>query len=190
VSCSTASIAGWKAINESDMLLAPDCDTAVLDLRGADLLIVFCDVMTADRPALCPRPALDREEGRELSEVERRRDNRLFRPRGRVLHLRRRALRVDDELGRLLDRFRGALGHQKQYPDGNTGHRPPSRALFPVPPVDGQSDLPAEMLSFFFMFTLASGQKHHHGGPPSRARQTIRYARKMADGMQIPIRRA
>jgi len=26
-----SSIAGWKAINESDMLLAPDCSTAVLD---------------------------------------------------------------------------------------------------------------------------------------------------------------
>ena len=26
-----SSIAGWKAINESDMTLMPDCDTAVLD---------------------------------------------------------------------------------------------------------------------------------------------------------------
>ena len=26
-----SSIAGWKAINESDMLLMPDCETAVLD---------------------------------------------------------------------------------------------------------------------------------------------------------------
>ncbi len=33
-----SSIAGWKAINESDMLLMPDCATAVLDpFCGADL---------------------------------------------------------------------------------------------------------------------------------------------------------
>src|SRR5207248_7164213 len=40
-----SSIAGWKAINESDMLLAPDCDTAVLDPFAAQTsLIVFCVV--------------------------------------------------------------------------------------------------------------------------------------------------
>src|SRR5580700_10473856 len=40
-----SSIAGWKAINESDMMLVPDCSTAVLDPFAAQTsLIVFCDV--------------------------------------------------------------------------------------------------------------------------------------------------
>src|SRR3546814_21114066 len=40
-----SSIAGWKAINESDMTLIPDCDTAVLDPFSAQkLLVIFCDV--------------------------------------------------------------------------------------------------------------------------------------------------
>ncbi len=40
-----SSIAGWKAINESDMMLVPDCATAVLDPFAAQpSLIVFCDV--------------------------------------------------------------------------------------------------------------------------------------------------
>src|SRR5262249_55322072 len=40
-----SSIAGWKAINESHMLLAPNCDTAVLDPFAAQSsVIVFCDV--------------------------------------------------------------------------------------------------------------------------------------------------
>ena len=40
-----SSIAGWKAINESDMLLVPDCTTAVLDPFAAQTsLILFCDV--------------------------------------------------------------------------------------------------------------------------------------------------
>src|SRR6202040_3269782 len=39
-----SSIAGWKAINESDMLLKPDCATAVLDPFAAQTsLIIFCD---------------------------------------------------------------------------------------------------------------------------------------------------
>src|SRR5947199_481472 len=40
-----SSIAGWKAINESDMVLMPDCATAVLDPFAAQTsLILFCDV--------------------------------------------------------------------------------------------------------------------------------------------------
>src|SRR5579872_3740973 len=40
-----SSIAGWKAINESDMILMPDCSTAVLDPFAAQTsLIIFCDV--------------------------------------------------------------------------------------------------------------------------------------------------
>ena len=41
-----SSIAGWKAINESDMCLKPDLETAVMDPFAAQpLLILFCDVL-------------------------------------------------------------------------------------------------------------------------------------------------
>src|ERR1700729_2767583 len=40
-----SSIAGWKAINESDMTLMPDLSTAVLDPFAAQTqLILFCDI--------------------------------------------------------------------------------------------------------------------------------------------------
>src|SRR6202012_2968080 len=41
-----SSIAGWKAINESDMILMPDAATAVMDPFSAKpSLIVFCDII-------------------------------------------------------------------------------------------------------------------------------------------------
>ncbi|MEI8397454.1 MAG: glutamine synthetase beta-grasp domain-containing protein, partial [Rhodospirillaceae bacterium] len=41
-----SSIAGWKAINESDMVLMPDASTAVMDPFAAQpLLTLFCDVL-------------------------------------------------------------------------------------------------------------------------------------------------
>ena len=41
-----SSIAGWKAIHESDMILMPDPSTAVLDPFSAQTsLILFCDVV-------------------------------------------------------------------------------------------------------------------------------------------------
>ncbi len=40
-----SSIAGWKAINESDMILMPDASTAVMDPFAAKpSLILFCDI--------------------------------------------------------------------------------------------------------------------------------------------------
>ena len=65
-----SSIAGWKAINESDMMLVPDCATAVMDPFAAQTAAdhVLRRARAADRPALCPRPALDRQEGRGLSD--------------------------------------------------------------------------------------------------------------------------
>src|SRR6202044_2099726 len=41
-----SSIAGWKAINESDMILMPDPDTAVMDPFSAKAsLIIICDIV-------------------------------------------------------------------------------------------------------------------------------------------------
>src|SRR5271166_5138945 len=41
-----SSIAGWKAINESDMILQPDLETAVMDPFSAKpSLILFCDII-------------------------------------------------------------------------------------------------------------------------------------------------
>src|ERR1700760_3953519 len=54
-----SSIAGWKAINESDMLLKPDLDTAVIDPFFAQTtLILICDVLeplTGQNYNRCPR---------------------------------------------------------------------------------------------------------------------------------------
>ena len=47
-----------------------------------------------------------------------------------------------------IDSDEGPYVSDKEFADGNTGHRPPIKGgYFPVPPVDGQADLRAEMLS-------------------------------------------
>ena len=41
-----SSISGWKSINESDMILMPDLDTAVMDpFTAQPQLIIFCNVV-------------------------------------------------------------------------------------------------------------------------------------------------
>ena len=70
-----SSIAGWKAINESDMILMPDAASAVMDPFSAKpSLILFCDIIEPSTgPVLCPRSACDRQAVRGVCEVQRRR---------------------------------------------------------------------------------------------------------------------
>ena len=43
-----SSIAGWKAINESDMILKPDLERQIIDpFTSHNTLILFCDVLDA-----------------------------------------------------------------------------------------------------------------------------------------------
>src|SRR5579859_5066820 len=44
-----SSIAGWKAINESDMKLRPDLDSAIIDpFYQQTTMAIFCDVVNPD----------------------------------------------------------------------------------------------------------------------------------------------
>ena len=83
-----SSIAGWKAINESDMCLKPDLETAVMDPFAAQpLLILFCDVLEPTTSQPYERTRVRSLRG-ELS-VDRCRRHGLFRSGSRVLRLRR-----------------------------------------------------------------------------------------------------
>src|SRR6478672_3195337 len=76
-----SSIAGWKAIHESDMQLMPDPESACIDPFYAETTIVLvCDT-------------LDREKGRRAGQVHGRGRHRVLRAGSRVLHLRRREIR-------------------------------------------------------------------------------------------------
>ena len=61
-----------------------------------------------------------------------------------------------------LDSMEGPQASLKDYPEGNMGHRPAIKGgYFPVPPVDSESDLRAEMLSTMGEMGVAI-EKHHH----------------------------
>ena len=121
-----SSIAGWKGIESSDMFLKPDPASAHVDPFFAQTtLAIFCDVIEPlDRPALRARSALHRQEGRGLHDVARHRRQGVLRPRGRVLHLRRREV-LDRSLQHRLQRRQlgAALQLRHRVRDGQP--RPP-----------------------------------------------------------------
>jgi len=185
-----SSIAGWKAINESDMLLVPDCSTAVLDPFAAQTsVIVFCDVhepLTGQPYGRDPRSIAKKAEQHLISTGIG--DTAYFGPEAEFFVF--DDVRYESSMNTasyFVDSEEGPYVTNKQFPDGNTGHRPAVKGgYFPVPPVDSQSDLRAEMLSVMFDMGLAV-EKHHHEVAPSQHELGFVFSTlvKTADNMQI-----
>src|SRR5580658_4007723 len=185
-----SSIAGWKAINESDMLLKPDCETAVMDPFAAQAsLIIFCDVL---------EPLTGQPYGRDPRSIAKKAqsylastgvgDTAYFGPEAEFFVFDDvRYQSTMQSASYAIDAAEGPWVSAKQFPDGNTGHRPPIKGgYFPVPPVDQASDLRAEMLSVMFDMGLKV-EKHHHEVAPSQHELGAEFDTlvRSADNLQI-----
>jgi glutamine synthetase len=166
-----SSIAGWKAINESDMVLIPDPTTAVMDPFAAQpSLILVCDVYepgTGQPYGRDPRSIAKKAEAfLQSSGVG---DTAYFGPEIEFFVFDDVRFKVGmNKVGHEIDSEEGPWVTSKRYEDGNMGHRPPVKGgYFPVPPVDSASDLRAEMLTVMKDMGLDI-EKHHHEVAPSQ----------------------
>jgi len=185
-----SSIAGWKAINESDMALVPDATTAVMDPFAAQpAMILFCDVM---------EPTTGQDYGRDPRSLAKRAeaylsstgvgDTAYFGPEAEFFVF--DDVRFDVSMNRVFYEFdseEGPYVSGKILPEGNIGHRPPVKGgYFPVPPVDAGSDLRAEMVTVMKEMGLVM-DKHHHEVAPSQAELGMEFSTlvRSADNLQI-----
>ena len=185
-----SSIAGWKAINDSDMMLVPDCSTAVLDPFAAQIsLVIFCDVhepLSGQPYTRDPRSTARKAE--QYLSTTGIGDKAYFGPEAEffIFDDVRYSCQMNGAMY-AIDSEEGPYVTGKEFPDGNTGHRPPVKGgYFPVPPVDSQSDLRAEMLSVMADMGLKV-EKHHHEVAPSQAELGAEFATlvRTADNLQI-----
>ncbi len=164
-----SSISGWKAINESDMILMPDPNTAFVDpFTAHPTLVVFCDVMepsTGQGYARDPRSVAKRaEEYLSYSGVA---DTAYFGPELEFfvfddvrfdVGMRGSFVKLDSE--------EGPYNNGRSYEAGNMGHRPQVKGgYFPVQPVDSLNDMRAEMLSVLREVGLSPVIHHHEVAP-------------------------
>ncbi|MBN9590102.1 MAG: type I glutamate--ammonia ligase [Alphaproteobacteria bacterium] len=160
-----SSIAGWKAINESDMLLKPDLDTAVIDPFFAQTtLILVCDVhepLTGQSYARCPRSIAKAAEAYVNSSGIG--DTTYFGPEAEFFVF--DDVRFDVQMNKsfyYVDSKEGAYNTGTEYEGGNLGHRPRVKGgYFPVPPVDSEQDMRGEMLAIMGDMGIQP-EKHHH----------------------------
>src|SRR5215469_3100768 len=160
-----SSIAGWKAINESDMTLMPDPSSAVIDPFFAQTtLAIFCDIhepLTGQPYGRCPRSiAKGAEKYLASTGVG---DTAFFGPEAEFFIF--DDVRFDTGMNKgfyFLDAVEGAYNTGTEYDSGNLGHRPPVKGgYFPVPPVDSAQDIRSEMLAIMGDMGIAP-EKHHH----------------------------
>jgi glutamine synthetase len=160
-----SSVAGWKGINESDMILMPDPDTALLDpFTDEPTINITCNVVepaTGEGYERDPRSIAQRAEAYlKASGIA---DTAYFGPENEFFVF--DDVKWSTEMGHCsyqIESEEAAWSSHKVYEDGNTGHRPGVKGgYFPVPPVDSLHDMRSAMCLAMEEMGLKV-EVHHH----------------------------
>ena len=160
-----SSIAGWKGIAESDMVLLPDADSAYVDPFYADpTLVLICDVLdpaTMQGYGRCPRGIAKRAESYLKSSGIA--DLAFFGPEPEFFIF--DSVQFANDMGNTFYKINSeeaAWNTGKSYDGTNTGYRPTVKGgYFPVPPTDSLHDIRAEMCKVLEKVGIEV-EVHHH----------------------------
>jgi len=160
-----SSVAGWKGINESDMILMPDPSTAVLDPFFDDTtLILRCDIIEPkDMQGYERDPRSIAHRAESYMQSTGIGDTAYFGPENEFFVFDDVKWNSDmGSCGYKVDSEEAGWNSEKAYEDGNIGHRPGVKGgYFPVPPVDSLQDMRSAMC----LVLEEMGQEtevHHH----------------------------
>ncbi|MCP4041869.1 MAG: glutamate--ammonia ligase [Gammaproteobacteria bacterium] len=160
-----SSIAGWKGIHESDMILMPEPATAVLDPFTDDITLnIRCDVIepsTMQGYERCPRSLAKRAEAYLKSTGIA--DTAYFGPEPEffILDDVRWGANMEGAFYKI-DSEEAEWNSEKVDAEGNMGHRPGVKGgYFPVPPVDSLMDIRGAMCQAMEEMGV-SVEVHHH----------------------------
>ena len=160
-----SSIAGWKGINESDMILMPAPETAVLDVfTDETTLNIHCDVIEPSTMlgySRDPRSTANRAEA--YLKATGIADTAFFGPENEFFVF--DDVRFADDMNHTfysINSIEGAWSSGSEVEDGNPGHRPKVKGgYFPVPPVDSLHDVRSAMCLALDEMGVET-EVHHH----------------------------
>ena len=185
-----SSIAGWKAINESDMLLMPDPSSARIDpFFQQTTLAIMCDILNPnDNTPYNRDPRTMAKKAEMYLKSSGVGDTAYFGPEAEFFVFNDVRWNTDpNNTGYSFDDAELPFNTGKSYEGGNLGHRPgPKGGYFPVPPVDSLQDMRSEMLTLMGEMGLQP-EKHHHEVAPAQHELGMRFNTlvQMADNMQL-----
>ncbi len=186
-----SSIAGWKGINESDMILMPDDSTSVIDPFTDDATVILrCDVVepsTMQGYERDPRSVAKRAEAYLASTGLG--DTAFFGPEPEFFVFDDVKYKVEMQGASYeINSEEAAWASNDSFDEGNTGHRPGVKGgYFPVPPVDSLHDIRAAMCSAMEQMGLDVEVHHHEVGTAGQCEIGVRFNTLVnkADEVQI-----
>jgi glutamine synthetase len=185
-----SSIAGWKAIHESDMQLMPDPESACLDPFFAETtLVLVCDTLeplTGEPYNRDPRSIAKKAAGLVKSMAVG--DTIFFGPEAEFFIFDDvRFSATPYNTGYRVDSVEFPTNSDTEYEGGNLGHHIGfKKGYFPVPPLDTAQDMRSEMLAAMARMGVKV-EKHHHEVGSAQHELGMQFAPmvRMADQMQI-----
>jgi glutamine synthetase len=185
-----SSINGWKAINDSDMVLMPDVSSAKMDPFYQDnTLTLLCDILEPGTMAPYGRdPRSTAKKAEHYLQSCGAGDTAYFGPEAEFFIF--DDVRWNTEAhntGYGFDSTELPANSGTSYEYGNMGHRPgPGGGYFPVPPVDSAQDMRSEMLTVMTKLGL-NPEKHHHEVAPAQHELGMKFSTlvEMADHLQL-----
>ena len=186
-----SSIGGWKGIQESDMILMPDAETAVMDpFMQEPTLALRCDVIepsTMQGYERDPRSLAKRAEAYLKSTGIA--DTAYFGPEAEffIFDDVRWGADMSGSFCKI-DSEEAAWNTGKEYEGGNLGHRPGVKGgYFPVPPVDSQQDIRSAMCLAMEEMGISVETHHHEVATAGQNEIGMRFNTlvKKADELQI-----
>lgn len=186
-----SSIAGWKGINESDMILMPDAASAVLDpFSELPTVNIRCDIV---------EPSDMQGYGRDPRSIAKRAeaylastgigDTAYFGPENEFFVF--DSVRWENSMNRsfyAIESEEGAWSSAEKYDGMNLAHRPRVKGgYFPVPPVDSLNDLRSSMCMVMEGMGLQTEVHHHEVGTAGQCEIGAKFNTmvKKADEVQI-----
>ena len=186
-----SSIAGWKGINESDMILMPDDSTAILDPFTDDPTVILrCDIV---EPATMqgydrdPRSIAKKAEAYLTSTGLG--DTAFFGPEPEFFVFEDVKWHADmSGASYEINAEEAAWSSNLDFEDGNTGHRPRVKGgYFPVPPVDSLHDIRAAMCAAMEQMGLDVEVHHHEVGTAGQCEIGIKFNTLVTKADEVQI---
>jgi len=160
-----SSIAGWKSIDQSDMKLMPDTDSAYMDPFYAEkTMAVHCSIVEPDTGEAYERdPRSTAQKAEAYLKSSGIGDTSYFGPEAEFFLF--DDVRFSVEMNKVayeIDAIDASWNSDTEYEMGNMGHRPGVKGgYFPVNPIDDGQDIRSEMLSTMKRIGM-NVDKHHH----------------------------
>ncbi len=186
-----SSIAGWKPINESDMILMPDDSTAVVDPFTEETTVnLRCDIVepsTMQGYARDPRSLGRRAEAYLASTGIG--DTAFFGPEPEFFIF--DSVRYKAEMSGAMYQIESeeaAWQSHDEFDGGNLGHRPGVKGgYFPVPPVDSHVDLRNAMCAAMQSMGVTVDLHHHEVGTAGQCEIGTRFNSLVAKADETQI---